>query len=276
MNRNALETVKCVRCEAQIPNGKLQCPICKLWNFGNVSSGTEHDETTTLDKVKPAGKDRMKTGPWDDLWGSTKIDNQLLYGIVRTSVTLIAGSPGAGKSTLMLQMCDQMAEREADGEALYIATEEADEEIKERADRLIVRNQSRIRMVPAMSGAVKDMNALLENRKPKLILLDSLAGLAGEDDAMQIQVCKVLKDYAVRLRAPVIVITHVTKDDAIAGVMTLQHAVDTVMTFFPDEDGIRTLEVQKNRNGRAFISREFEMTEKGLILHVSDEDDDEE
>lgn len=262
----------CSECQHPMPDNKVRCPNCKHWNVEVHASSAEeeNDGTVTLDKVKAAGKDRMRFGPWDPLWGKTKlVDGSWRYGIVRTSTTCIGGLPGAGKSTLLLQMCEAMAEVEATGEALYIATEEADEELKERADRLLVRAQSRIRIVPAMSGVVDDINRVLERRRPILILLDSLAGLTGEDLQLQITVCKTLKEYAVRYRAPVIMITHVTKDEAIAGLMGLQHAVDTLMTFFPDERGKRTLEVMKNRNGRAFVSLDFKMTSQGLNLGLT-------
>lgn len=263
----------CARCQHPMPDGKFKCPSCLHWNVDAIMTANgdeESDGTVTLDKVKAAGKDRMRFGPWDPLWGKTKMpDGSWRYGIVRTSTTVIGGAPGAGKSTLLLQMCEAMTKVESTGEALYIATEEADEELKERSDRLVVTAQNRIRIVPAMSGEVNDLTRVLERRKPILILLDSLAGLTGEDLQLQITVCKTLKEYAVRYRAPVIMITHVTKGDVISGLMGLQHAVDTVMTFFPDERGIRTLEVMKNRNGRAFVSLSFKMTAQGLNLGLT-------
>lgn len=82
--------------------------------------------------------------------------------------------------------------------------------------------------------------------------------------------------------APALISQHVTKDMALAGLMSLQHEVDATMTFFPDTDrigpdgeAVRVLEVIKNRNGRAFVEVQFEMTKRGLVKLVEVEEDEE-
>jgi len=220
--------------------------------------------SVALSDVISAEHDRVKTGPWDMCFGGE--DNN--FGIVRTSATLIGGSPGAGKSTLVLAIAAQ-----ADGEVIYVAAEEALPEIKSRANRLGIKNQKNIRMVSALSGA--NIVAVVESRpvKPKMVIIDSLQGLVGEDDALQLEVCKRSKEFAVSLGCPFIIISHVTKSDVIAGRLTLQHAVDTTMTFFPmaeleiDEEPVRLLDVMKNRFGAARAKCYFQMTSEGLI-HV--------
>ena len=87
--------------------------------------------------------------------------------------------------------------------------------------------------------------------------------------------CKLLKQYAVQLLAPAIIICHVTKSNDIAGLMTLQHAVDSLMTLFPDQDsGLRSLQVLKNRFGPAYINTFFDMTAAGLVYVPEDRIED--
>lgn len=252
----------CSRCHHAMPKGKARCPSCRAWNV--VTDERNVEGTTMLNNVKPAAAERIITGPWDHCWGG---------GIVRTSVTLIGGSPGAGKSTMLLQIADAIAQVTGTA-ALYIAAEEALAEIKDRADRLELTYQHLVRMVPALGGGM-NIAEILENSKPSIIILDSLQGFAGEDDALQVEVLGIMKKFSVRLKAPTVVISHVTKDGGIAGLMTLQHAVDTLFSFFPDDDGTRVMNVLKNRNGRAYIQSEFDMTEKGLVPALPREDDDE-
>ena len=254
----------CYRCGEELKPNRLRCLSCGAFNVsGDGIEGAEgSDKSIALCDVVSAEHDRVATGPWDICFGGEGNN----YGIVRTSVSLLGGSPGAGKSTLVLQIANQ-----ADGEVIYIAAEEALPEIKSRADRLNLEHQKNIRMVSALSGA--SLNQVIESRptKPKMIIIDSLQGLVGEDDASQLEICKLSKVYAVRLSCPFLVISHVTKADVLAGRLTLQHAVDTTMTFFPvpemlGENGepLRMLDVMKNRFGAARVKCFFEMTGNGL------------
>lgn len=261
--------MNCSQCDEKIPLGKAQCPSCKHWNNGKDTFTADIDESILLSEVKSAGDNRIKTGDWDYCWGG---------GLVRTSVTLLGGLPGAGKSTMLLQLLASVHAHlkesiNPDRESMYIATEEALPEIKLRADRLGI--NAPIRMIPAMSG-VANLGAILETRKPVCIILDSLQGMIGVDERMGVELLTTIKKFSVTLEAPSIVISHVNKQGDYAGLMTYQHAVDCLLTLSPDEEnGLRTLEVLKNRNGRAFIKSKFEMTENGLILVLEDEDDEE-
>lgn len=252
--------MNCSRCSSHIPDGRLQCPKCKQvqtrvahGGVSTLSSGTTVDESITLDKAKSADVTRIISGPWDYCFGG---------GLVLTSCALVGGAPGAGKSTLFLQMAGAVALKLQD-EVCYIATEESINEIKARADRLKVPNQNKIRMISAMGG-MPNVGAILAKHKPKGIWLDSLQGLAGESEAASLEFCRIMKQVAVNTNAPVIISSHVNKSDEIAGLMANQHVVDSIHTFFPDQDGVRIWEVEKNRHGRAFISTTYEMTETGL------------
>jgi DNA repair protein RadA/Sms len=266
----------CKLCSAKLPENKTKCKECGTWNIEDTfqqfesKSGEDADGSITLDKVKSEEAKRLITGPWDYCWGG---------GIVQTSTTLIGGSPGAGKTTLLLQICDIIGEtipldayEKGEGQCLYIAAEQSSAEIKLTAERLDLDNIKMIRMVPAMGGYAEIGN-ILARRKPKFAVLDSLQGLCGEDQEATIAVLDIMKKFAVEGKFPFIAINQVTKDGELAGLMKYQHHVDCTMTFFPEPDGTRILEVMKNRFGRAHIDMAFEMTEKGLV-HLPDYDNE--
>lgn len=292
--------MKCRVCEHEIDKDKAKCSSCGTWNITQheveekktpTMEGENDDGTISLDQVKSEDAVRIQCGPWDHMWGTTmKIDGPSVSGIVQTSTTLIAGSPGAGKTTLLLQMSSNIAMLlKNDDETLYIAAEQSLPEIKLTADRLqldaMFRNKkrngkSRITMVAAIGGTA-NVGAILRRRRPRFVVLDSLQGLCGKDDAMQIEVCDIVKKYAVELKAPIVMISQVTKDGVMAGLMTLQHHVDTTMTIFPDEElivegeAVRVQEVMKNRFGRAFITQEYRMLERGLDIYEAPEEEEE-
>ena len=194
---------------------------------------------------------RIQSGPWDKCFGG---------GIVTTSVTIIGGCPAAGKSTMALQLSNRIAEV-TNREIIYVGTEESVQEIKSRAIRLQLTCMHLIRIHPMGSSA--DLGSILTSRKPSAIILDSLPGLTS-DPEIAVELCKRFKDYAVELNAPVIIIDHVTKGDDFAGLMQLQHAVDTLLSLFPNENGMRELATVKNRFGPANISVKLGMAERGL------------
>jgi len=162
---------------------------------------------------------------------------------------------------MALQLSDKICQI-TKKEIIYIGTEETAQQIKARASRLGVINMDRIRIFPM--GANSDLGGILLSRKPCAVILDSLPGLTN-DPEQAVELCKRFKEYAVELNAPIIIIDHVTKDDDFAGLMQLQHAVDTTITIFPDKHGTRQMTTIKNRFGPANFSIEMEMTEKGLI-----------
>lgn len=306
--------MNCRVCDHKIPQDKAKCTNCGAMNITTLEDevkkvaplhGENEDGTISLNRVKSEDAVRIQCGPWDHMWGTTNLlDGSVVSGIVQTSTTLIAGSPGAGKTTLLLGMSSNIAMTlKGDDDTLYIAAEQALPEIRLTADRLHLdamhsnlkaNGDSRIVMVSAMGGTANVGN-ILKRRKPRFVVLDSLQGLCGKDDAMQIEVCDIVKKYAVDLKAPIVMISQVTKDGVMAGLMTLQHHVDTTMTIFPDEElivevgkdaqgnpmleAVRIQEVMKNRFGRAFITQEYMMTERGLRIYTppeEPEDDDEE
>lgn len=263
MKRKKVASQQCNRCEEKFPEDRSQCPHCGHWNVeGDVD--LDNDGTLLLSEVQREEFRRIQTGPWDIAFGKDRETN--VPGIVTTSVTLLGGAPGAGKSTTSIQICDAIAKARG-REAFYIGAEEGKAEYAERAARLKL-DLSGIRIYPM--GARGDIAAILKKRRPSAVVVDSLPGLTN-DPAEAAIICKNFKDIAVELDAPVIIIDHVTKDGDLAGLMELQHHVDTLLTMFPVQNTeIRDLSVMKNRFGVANFSTYLLMTGEGLIALPDD------
>jgi DNA repair protein RadA/Sms len=268
--RKQAERSACKVCSYRFDKTKALCPSCKHWR--NLSGDEKAEDTVLLSEVVITEKDKIRipSGPWDICFGPA--DGKTQDGIVDTSVALIGGMPGAGKSTLSLQLADNTSVL-TKREILYIATEEATKEIKSRADRLQLKNQHLIRIFPM--GCSADLQAILLGKRPSVIIVDSLPGLSS-DPEMAVEICKRFKDYAIELRAPVLIIDHVIKADDFAGLMALQHAVDTLLTLYKSYSdveakmGVRQLTTIKNRNGRADVVVDLIMTPQGLIKGIRD------
>lgn len=302
----SVTTKNCPHCRAKQPASLMNCGNCGLYLHAtnvkhNVSEGG--DGTILLSDVKSSETDRISSGrEWDVLFGvqvlmkpdkrkkhtelqclaslllRIPVETVGAVGVVRGSTNLIGGAPGAGKSTMVIEMAGGFADQTGK-ETLYVATEEQCEQIKARADRLGVKWQERIRMCPAMTGASPPVEELIDRYDPAAVFLDSLNGMAGDDLPMQIQICKMMKQCCSKNKAIGIILSHVNKGGEVAGLMGLQHEVDATFTFFPDEgeeDTPRILHVEKNRNGRAFIQLAFDMTATGLVLRGEPEDEQEE
>lgn len=271
----------CKRCDSPIPIGKTQCIECGAWQWANSVADDGVDGSVLLEDIKSANVDRITTGAWDRCFGWVENDDgsEGPPGIVRGSTNLIGGSPGAGKSTLFLQIAMGVI-LNYDLPVLYLSAEEQLPQIRARADRLKINGRRKLRFVDLRSGTA-NVGAVLRRYQYGMIILDSLKALAETDEGC-IEICKIVKEFASAQHAPALISQHVTKDMALAGLMSLQHEVDATMTFFPDtdrigEDGeaVRVLEVIKNRNGRAFVDVEFEMTKRGLAQLVEEEEDEE-
>lgn len=262
--------MQCSTCGLPVPTGKLKCPHCKSWQSTSRAVETQKglanaadDGTIILSKVTSAEENRLDVGHWNPMWGG---------GVVRTSTTIIAGTPGAGKSTMVLQICSIIALAFAPREVLVVAAEECLAEVRMRADRIGIDGQDFFRMVPAMKG-VDNLSEIMMKYKPTAIVLDSLQGLATDDPAMQKQLCKVAKEFAIELECPIFIISHVNKGGDIAGAEALQHEVDTTLLLTGEGQDPRLFEVKKNRFGRC-CNMMFDMTEHGLVPTNLEESDD--
>jgi len=270
---NLRQSQKCPRCENAVLNGKYKCGKCGTWvltvekSTKTKSYKTEDDGSVLLSDVTSAAAARIHTPMCGLIWGRSVLeDKKVVTGMVNTSVTLLGGNKGAGKSTLVLQLMGQFAEVTG-RESLYITCEQANPEVKLNADRIKIPNQNRIRMVEALSGT-SNVASIIENRKPGAAVIDSLRGMVGDDSNLALEACKLCKVLAVEYECPIIVIQHVTKQEEIAGSNDDQHEVDTVMILTAEggKGDLRSLYVEKNRFGQAHITQQFRMTEFGMEL----------
>lgn len=254
-----------------MPLGAMQCrnPKCRAWNVSRGAVKLD-DSTVLMSEGRGSVKtDRIKTGLVDLVFGG---------GIARTSVNLLAGDPGAGKTTLALQLCDIVLGQFPDREVLYIANEQSSEELTDTGERLQLVHQQRIRIVKAMGGVTHDIGDLLLFYRPCFTILDSITKWAGEDMSMAVTIVQRLKDYCVKLYSPCLVVNQITKDGDHAGLKQLEHAVDMAAMFdtlldmlddkgqpIPPKDAPRRLLSSKNRFGPAPEEQFFRMTETGLV-----------
>ena len=262
----AKKTQTCKRCSASFGIVGTQCPKCGFWNHAGTTMGP--DETILLSEVTEDEFSAIPSGPWDPCFSDKG-------GIVKTGVTLLAGAPGGGKSTMALQLADCIAESQK-REVFLVGTEEAVKQIRARAIRLRLKNLHLIRVMPMGSGA--DLGEALLVKKSDgtyrscAFIIDSLNGLCGEDQQAAVELATAAKDYAVRLDAPCILIGHVNKGEDFSGKMGLQHVVDTTITLFPSFDEYREMTTVKNRFGPAAVVVPLLMTKhRGLVATKFDE-----
>ena len=189
-------------------------------------------------------------------------------GATKCSAILLGGEPGIGKSTLLLQTIASLASSQ-NGKVLYISGEESAAQIKERAERLEVKTNG-IQIL--CTSRLEDSLDALDSINPTFIIIDSIQTIYSAEAGLIPGTVNQLKYCAnefigwVKERQSVLIMTaHVTKDGAIAGPKSLEHMVDTVISFERNTDDIRFLHAQKNRFGSVDEIGIFSMTEKGLI-----------
>jgi DNA repair protein RadA/Sms len=181
-------------------------------------------------------------------------------------VVLIGGDPGIGKSTLVLQSLNALAEL---GKVLYVSGEESPEQIKIRAERLRIKSE-KIMLLPETS--LEGIISVARDVKPHLIVIDSIQTIfslelpSAPGSVGQIRECATkLMFYSKKHNVPLFIIGHVTKEGAIAGPKVLEHIVDTVLYFEGDKGNpFRILRAVKNRFGSTNEIGVFEMMDSGL------------
>jgi DNA repair protein RadA/Sms len=231
-----------------------------MWNVASAKGMSMEDCIQPLGGKDAVPVERVLTGVVDKCFGGGK-------GIAKTAVILLAGDPGAGKTTLCLQLSDLFAGI-FDNKVLYIANEQHYSELNDTAVRLELKHMPLIHVVKAMGGVQHDIGEMLLRYKPCLTILDSVTKWSGEDANEAVTICQRFKDYTVRLNAPTIVINQVTKSGDHAGLNKMKHAVDCTAMFEILGDrptDPRRLHIEKNRNGPAPISQYFEMVEHGVF-----------
>lgn len=208
-----------------------------------------------------AGKKRLQTG-------FNELDDVLGGGILPGSVILLAGQPGIGKSTLLLQVCSEIAKTNS---VLYVSGEESASQVKLRATRLGADKHDKLSFVASTSA--DDVAATIRNSDYQLVVIDSIQTMAlDEITSAPGTVSQITSSSNVVIRsakdanAAVILVGHVTKEGSIAGPKILEHLVDVVVQFEGDRyGGFKIVRAIKNRFGSTNEAAIFEMKESGLV-----------
>ncbi len=275
MAKKAKTAFVCTDCGADYPRWAGQCTSCGEWNTvkevrlgssKSVSSSRSsgyagsRSEVQLLADVNLAKMERISTG-------ISEFDRVLGGGIVQGSVVLIGGAPGAGKSTILLQVIANIAQR--DKAVLYVSGEESLQQIAERAQRLNL-PVKHIKMLAETS--VQRICEVLEQEQPRALVIDSIQVMHHEEtesapgSVSQVrESASYLTQYAKQNGVAIFLVGHVTKDQSLAGPMTLSHIVDTqVILSVADDSRFRVLRADKNRFGSVGELGFFAMESTGL------------
>ena len=261
----------CQNCGYETAGYLGKCPECGSWGSFDEELSTpvekksevEVFDTTppmTLDEIEMNSEIRMSTN-------ISEFDRVLGGGIVQGSLVLIAGDPGIGKSTILLQTSGELCN--AGKKVLYISAEESASQIKLRAERLGVKSNTLFIYPQTNLELIKKH---IESMKPDLVIVDSIQAIytsmiqssAGSVSQIR-ECCNMLMHIAKSQNISIIVIGHVTKEGNIAGPKVLEHMVDTVIQFEGDKTKTyRILRSIKNRFGNTSEVGIFEMSATGL------------
>ncbi len=266
----------CRECGFESSKWMGQCPACRQWNTmveepaaGKVkTSSSPTSSIRRKGQVKPAllseisidEQDRMSTG-------FCELDRVLGSGIVIGSLVLVGGDPGIGKSTILLQVCRNLAKEGK--KVLYISGEESLKQIKLRANR-IGEVTGDLRFL--CENNLGDIREVMEAEKPEVVVIDSIQTMYMEEitsapgSVSQVRECtNVLMQLAKGMGIAVFIVGHVTKEGVVAGPRVLEHMVDTVLYFEGERTAsYRILRAVKNRFGSTNEIGVFEMQEEGL------------
>ncbi len=265
-------TFFCKECGFESPKWLGQCPGCKEWDSfveepvvktaaGRSVTVTEHREPSKLSEI--VTNDEVRT-----LTGIGELDRVLGGGIVTGSLVLVGGDPGIGKSTLLLQMCKQLAE--AGKDVLYVSGEESVKQIKMRADRLGTFQKELFLLSETDLDIVTEV---IGRKKPEIVIIDSIQTMYREEigsapgSVSQVrETTSTLMRLAKSLPVSIFIVGHVTKEGVVTGPRVLEHMVDTVLYFEGDGGAsYRFLRGVKNRFGSTDEIGVFEMRGNGLV-----------
>lgn len=261
----------CTECGNESPKWSGRCSACGAWNSmveqtaEKVSKGSNKRVRTTNVK-STCITELYTTDEIRFLTGMGELDRVLGGGAVKGSLVLVGGAPGIGKSTLMLQICQQLGQF---AKVLYVSGEESTHQLKMRAQRLRVDSEN-LRVLS--ETCLGDVLVCVEEEKPDVLIIDSIQTLYNEEldspagGIGQVKDCTMsLMHLAKGQGVTVFVIGHVNKEGSIAGPKVLEHMVDCVLYFEGDRHmTYRILRAAKNRFGATNEIGVFEMMDSGL------------
>jgi len=271
----------CQQCGRTVGKWYGKCPECNSWGSlvetviqvskrkGKVIGKEGKSTSVLLSKVTSKRTGRISTK-------IKELDRVLGGGLVDGQVVLVAGEPGIGKSTILLQVSDKLKD------VLYISGEESITQIKIRADRLGIGKGKRPVKISLMEET--DVDIIINSiralpQKPKALIIDSiqtmatsdLTGMAGSVGQVRESAFRLVR-VAKELNIPTFIAGHVTKEGTVAGPAVLAHVVDTVLWFEGDKSlTLRMLRAMKNRFGPTDEVGLFSMEDRGLISQINPE-----
>jgi len=267
----------CTQCGNETPKWQGKCPACGAWNTleerprekAGKAGGTGVTRGSSLGVAVNRPKPMSEVEITDELrfhTGMGELDRVLGGGAVRGSLVLVGGAPGIGKSTLMLQICDNLCQFST---VLYVSGEESERQIKLRAERLKVRSDTLFLLAETNLENLVDA---VHELKPDILIVDSIQTMyngdlnSGPGSITQVKECTLtLMQLAKGEGLTVFVIGHVNKEGSIAGPKVLEHMVDCVLYFEGERHmAYRILRAAKNRFGATNEIGVFEMEDSGL------------
>ncbi|WP_242365758.1 DNA repair protein RadA [Enterococcus faecalis] len=274
MAKKAKVQFECQSCGYVSPKYLGRCPNCGQWNSmveeviqdtsdrrARVSLTGKKTQPQRLSEVVPKKEPRVKTE-------LAELNRVLGGGVVPGSLVLIGGDPGIGKSTLLLQVSQQLAA--TGGTVLYVSGEESAEQIKLRAERLGTVNET---FYLYAETDMHEISRAIEKLEPDYVIIDSIqtmtqpdvTSVAGSVSQVRETTAELLK-LAKTNGIAIFIVGHVTKEGSIAGPRMLEHMVDTVLYFEGDKHHtFRILRAVKNRFGSTNEIGIFEMQTHGLV-----------
>ena len=266
----------CQQCGTSYAKWVGQCTNCGSWNsLVEQAAEVELGKKSAIEKGRASGKKlefvKLNTVVPSDaktrlLTEFDDLNTVLGGGILMGSVSLLAGQPGIGKSTLLMQICAEVAKKH---NVLYISGEESAGQVKLRAERLGAKSE-KLNFAASTSG--NDIAKTIETGEFDLVIVDSIQTLAMDEissapgTVSQVTNCGNLIIRAAKATdTAVIIVGHVTKDGTLAGPKVLEHLVDVVLNFEGDRyGGFKTVRAVKNRFGSTNEVAIFEMAQEGL------------
>lgn len=261
----------CQSCGYESSKWMGQCPGCKEWNtfveetvdkksVGKTRAAVSETKPVPLSAIEASTDERISTQ-------MSELDRVMGGGIVSGSLVLVGGDPGIGKSTLLLQVCRNLAAQKID--VLYISGEESLQQIKIRAQRVGSFEDSLHLLCETNLDTIR---SVIDREKPQIVVIDSIQTMYSEDvgsapgSVSQVrEATSVLMQIAKGMNITIFIVGHVTKEGVVAGPRVLEHMVDTVLYFEGDRyAAYRILRGVKNRFGSTNEIGVFEMCQEGL------------